>query len=141
MKCCKCNSKIMELDIVTFNPYSIKSKFQFKTRKDLNNTDQSTIPYTFEGIFNGMFVMEDFHHKMTSLTGQSYGKVSIGYSEKVHNQKVGFMKQIYSDFKDLGKFKYLQGNNFSSNGNIISFTQSINLNCTLTESNEWKNMI
>jgi len=139
MKCCKCNSNIMELDIVTFNPYSIKSKFQFKTRKDLNNTDQSTIPYTFEGIFNGMFVMEDFHHKMTSLTGQSYGKVSIGYSEKVHNQKVGFMKQIYSDFKDLGKFKYLQGHNFSLNGNIISFTQSINLNCTLTESNEWKN--
>ena len=78
--------------------------------------------------------MKDFQYKMTSLIVQSYGKFSIGYSEKVHNQNVSFMKQMYSDFKDHGKFKQLQGNN-------ISFTQSINvdINCTLTEGNEWKN--
>ena len=41
---------------------------------------------------------------------------------------------MYSDFKYYGKFKELQVNN-------IYFTQSINvdINCTLTESNEWKN--
>ena len=35
---------------------------------------------SFEGIFNGMFVMKDFHHKMSSLIVQSSGKLSIGYS-------------------------------------------------------------
>ena len=49
---------------------------------------------TFEEIFHDMFLMTDLDHKLSSLLFQSLGKFSIGYSEKVHIQKVNLMRKI-----------------------------------------------
>ena len=105
MKCCKCNSNIMELDIVTFKPYSIKNNFQFKINEVIINTDIRLC--TFEEMFHGMFLMTEIYYKLSSLIVQSLGKFSSEYSKTVNTHKVNFMRKMYSYFKDNRNFKQL----------------------------------
>ena len=53
----------MELDIVTFKPYSIVKNFQFNINEDIKNIDlciKSTAPYKFEERFHGMCFNDRF---------------------------------------------------------------------------------
>ena len=100
----------MELDIVTLKSYSILKNFQFKISENIKNTDMClklTSPCKFEEVFHGIFLMKDFDHKLSSLIVQSLRKFSIGLSEKVHIQKNNSTREMYSDFKDNGKFEKL----------------------------------
>ena len=92
----------MELDIVSFNPYSILRNISFKINKEINHTDvcsKSMGRDEFEKVFDGMIPIINFDNTLSSLKDQSLVEHLIGYSKDEHIVKVKVMGKMFSVIK------------------------------------------
>ena len=127
----------MELDIASFNPYSILKNISFKINKEINHTDvcsKSVGRDEFEKSFDGMFSMIDFENILSSLKDQSLVEYVIGYSKDEHIVKVKEMGKMFSVIKFNNIFTQLQENN-----PVFINSIDLNTNWTLTQNHDWKN--